>query len=59
VKTEAAHAIVTVGLALAEGPDRAIVKPVLEKISGAADQALMDRIERLKGKIAAAESKRR
>ncbi|MCC6858484.1 MAG: HEAT repeat domain-containing protein [Bryobacterales bacterium] len=59
VKAEAANAAVSVGQTLAEGSDYLAVKPVLERLPATTDQALSDRIERLRKTVAAAEAGRR
>jgi HEAT repeat protein len=59
VKAAAVSAILTVAQPVAESSDFAIVKPVLEKISAAADQTLAERLAALKKTIAASESKYR
>ena len=56
VKTAAASAVVNAAEAVATGPDYAVVKPVLEKISKTADPSLVDRVENLKRVLAATES---
>lgn len=53
--TEAASAILRAGGPVAEGPDAAILKPVLDRISGMGSQFL-DRVNNLKRTIAATES---
>lgn len=56
LKSAAALAIVIAAGPVATGPDCAILRPVLEKISETKDRALIDRVEDLKRTIAATES---
>jgi HEAT repeat protein len=56
VRNEAASAILTAAGPVAEGPDHAILKPVLERISGMGSQFFVDRVSTLKRTIAATES---
>jgi HEAT repeat protein len=55
LKSAAVLAILSAAGPVAEGPDCAILKPVLEKISETKGQALIDRVENLKRTIAATE----
>jgi HEAT repeat protein len=53
LKTAAANAIVDAAQVVAAGPDRAVLQPLLPRMSGTGDQALQDRIENLRSTIAA------
>jgi HEAT repeat protein len=56
LRTEAAFAILSAAGPVAEGPDYAILKPVLERISGMGSPLLADRVSTLERTIAATES---
>jgi hypothetical protein len=56
LKTAAAHAILASAQSLSASPDIGKLKLLLDKISGMNDPTLNERIETLRGAIAAAES---